>query len=256
MKKNLKIFIIMAIVAAFAIGGKNTATVNAASVNRSVMKSFKLKTTHVAPGETIQLSLNAKTPYGLKAVYLYFNDEELILSSKGKQIKALSNNQYLCTFTISSKCAIKTYSLNEVDLIDKRGRGVDYVKGEETGIWWHLTESSQIEKTKCQGSSNLKVHTHTKGTKLTSVKPGKKQMVVKWKPINQLTKGYQIQYSTTKNFSTGTKTTYVNGTTKSAVTLKGLKSKKSYYVRIRTYKTDACKSCCSKWSAAKKVTIK
>ena len=48
--------------------------------------------------------------------------------------------------------------------------------------------------------------------------------------------GYQIQYSTDKKFKKNNKTVTAKKSSTSA-TVKKLKSKKTYYVRIRTYKT-------------------
>lgn len=95
-----------------------------------------------------------------------------------------------------------------------------------------------------------------KGTKLSSVKAAKKKAVVKWKKQTKNTKGYQIQYSTKKNFKSGLKTKTVKGNKKTSLTLKGLKSKKTYYVRVRTYQDVKGGKCYSAWSKAKKVKVK
>ena len=48
--------------------------------------------------------------------------------------------------------------------------------------------------------------------------------------------GYQVQYSTKKSFAkSASKTAKVSGVSKNSVTIKKLKSKKTYYVRVRTY---------------------
>lgn len=94
-----------------------------------------------------------------------------------------------------------------------------------------------------------------KGTKLTSVKPAKKKAIVKWKKQTKGTTGYQIQYSLKKNFK-GAKLKTVNSSKKTSLTLKNLKSKKTYYVRIRTYKKSSGETKHSSWSSAKKVTVR
>jgi 6-phosphogluconate dehydrogenase (decarboxylating) len=71
-----------------------------------------------------------------------------------------------------------------------------------------------------------------KATSLTTLKAGKGQLTVKWKKQSTQTSGYQIQYSTNKNFK-GAKTVNVKSTKK---TIKKLKKKKKYYVRVRAYK--------------------
>lgn len=103
-------------------------------------------------------------------------------------------------------------------------------------------------------------------TKLTLSKPSikkvtspkKKQIKVTWKKIKGVT-GYEIQASTSKNFKKSkTKTFKVKKGTATNTTLKkSLKSRRRYYVRMRTYKTTISgKTVKSKWSAKKKITTK
>lgn len=95
-----------------------------------------------------------------------------------------------------------------------------------------------------------------KGTKIISLKPAKKKVVVKWKKQTKKTKGYQLQYSTDKKFQTGVKAKTINGNKKTSITLKGLKSKKTYYVRIRTWQKTSTGKAYSTWSKAKKAKVK
>ena len=62
--------------------------------------------------------------------------------------------------------------------------------------------------------------------------------------------GYQIQYSEKPNFSKS-KIKKVSGYKKTSVTIKKLKSKKKYYVRIRTYIIVNGKKRYSGWSKIK-----
>ena len=94
------------------------------------------------------------------------------------------------------------------------------------------------------------------GTTLSSVKNTKtRKMTVKWKK-NKAVNGYQIQYSTNKKFTSGSKTVTVNKNSTVSKTVKKLKKGKKYYVRIRTYKTVNGKKYYSSWSKAKSVKIK
>lgn len=95
-----------------------------------------------------------------------------------------------------------------------------------------------------------------KGTKNISLKPAKKKVVVKWKKQTKKTKGYQLQYSTDKKFQTGVKAKTINGNKKTSTTLKGLKSKKTYYVRIRTWQKTSTGKAYSTWSKVKKAKVK
>ena len=68
--------------------------------------------------------------------------------------------------------------------------------------------------------------------------------------------GYQIQYATKKDFSNAKKVT-VKGAKTTKATIKKLKAKKTYYVRIRTYKKCAVFwNAYSSWSKAKKIKTK
>jgi GH25 family lysozyme M1 (1,4-beta-N-acetylmuramidase) len=90
---------------------------------------------------------------------------------------------------------------------------------------------------------------------LKSVKKGKKKATVKWKKVSGA-KGYQIQYSTSKKFTK--KTTKSKTTTKTSITIKKLKSKNTYYFRVRAYKKNAAKQkiYSKKWSKVKSKKIK
>ena len=89
--------------------------------------------------------------------------------------------------------------------------------------------------------------------KLTS--PGAKQMTVRWKKVSAAS-GYQIQYSQNKKFAKGNKLVTVAGGSKTSRLVKKLASKKTYYVRVRAYKTVGGKKYYSAWSAVKKVKVK
>ena len=66
--------------------------------------------------------------------------------------------------------------------------------------------------------------------------------------------GYQYRYATTKS---GLAKASVKTTSSKKVTVKKLKSKKNYYVQVRTYKKTATgKKVYSAWSKAKQVKVK
>lgn len=92
-------------------------------------------------------------------------------------------------------------------------------------------------------------------TQITSIKAVDNGFKVKWK--KKSCTGYQIQYSTSKKFAKkGTKVLKVNKAKTTSKTVKKLKAKKKYYVRVRTYKTVKKKNYYSKWSANYSVTTK
>jgi hypothetical protein len=92
-------------------------------------------------------------------------------------------------------------------------------------------------------------------TQITSIKAVNNGFKVKWK--KKSVTGYQVQYSTSKKFTSKTsKTLKVNKAKTTSKTVKKLKAKKKYYVRVRTYKTVKKKNYYSKWSAKYSVTTK
>ena len=98
-----------------------------------------------------------------------------------------------------------------------------------------------------------------KGTNISRLTPKKKGLIVKWKKQSSQISGYEIQYSTNRNFK-GAKT--IRNTKAKTVSKKisGLKAKKRYYVRIRTYKTTVADGrnlkLYSGWSKVKSVKTK
>lgn len=91
-----------------------------------------------------------------------------------------------------------------------------------------------------------------KGLKVKNVS-GKKAKIT-WKKVSDAA-GYQIQYSTNKNFKNAQSVTVKKGT-KTSQTISKLKAKKKYYVRIRAYKTASSKTYYSAWSGKASVQIK
>ena len=113
-------------------------------------------------------------------------------------------------------------------------------------------------KGNCAGTIIKTFYILPKGTSISGkVTATSKGFQVKWKKQKKNITGYQIQYSTNKKFKK--KATVIKTIKKKSVTqltVKKLKSKKKYYVRIRTYKTVKGKKYCSAWSKSKKATTK
>ena len=114
-------------------------------------------------------------------------------------------------------------------------------------------------KGKYTGTKELTFKIVPKGTKLTAKSGQKKAFTVKWKKQKKQISGYQIQYGTKKNFSKAkTVTVKSKNTTKKKIT--GCAAKKTYYVRIRTYKNvkvnGKTKKIASSWSKTFKVKTK
>ena len=105
---------------------------------------------------------------------------------------------------------------------------------------------------------NTTKNTETVKPKKTSIKKlskGKKKFTVNWAKVSGV-KGYQIQYSSDKKFKKNNKSVTVTKQKTTKATVKKLKSKKKYYVRVRTYKTVNGKKIYSSWSKVKSVKTK
>ena len=94
-----------------------------------------------------------------------------------------------------------------------------------------------------------------KSAKIKKVKSAKKAVSVEWKKVSGV-KGYQIQVATDKKFKKNKKTATVKKQKTTKTKIKKLKSKKKYYVRMRTYKTVNGKKIYSSWSKIKTVKTK
>lgn len=93
-----------------------------------------------------------------------------------------------------------------------------------------------------------------KAANLTKLSGSSKAFTAKWSK-GKACDGYQLQYSTNKKFSKG-KIITISRKSSTSVKCRGLKGKKQYYVRIRSYKTVSGKQYYSSWSAAKTVKTK
>lgn len=81
-------------------------------------------------------------------------------------------------------------------------------------------------------------------------------VTVKWTKKSANIKGYQIQIASDKNFKKIVKKQTVSNKKISSKTIKGLKSKKKYWVRIRGYYVKNHKTSTGKWSKVRSVKVK
>ncbi len=93
-----------------------------------------------------------------------------------------------------------------------------------------------------------------KSTSITSLKGQNDGFKLKWSKRTTQVTGYEIRYSTSSKFSSYKDIQVKKGTT--SKTVKELKNKKKYYVKIRTYKTVKGKKIYSSWSKVKSVKTK
>lgn len=116
------------------------------------------------------------------------------------------------------------------------------------------TPSTTQPTTKPSTTKNNKT-VKPKKTSIKKLSKGKKKFTVTWAKVSGV-KGYQIQYSSNKKFKKNNKSVTVTKQKTTKATVKKLKSKKKYYVRVRTYKTVNGKKIYSSWSKVKSVKTK
>lgn len=111
------------------------------------------------------------------------------------------------------------------------------------------------EKTYAPFGAVVSQYTSIAKPKLNSAKStSKKKIKASWSKVGGAS-GYQVMWSTYKNFSKNYKTKSVKAKY-SSKTVTTAQSKKTYYVRVRAYKTISGKKVYSQWSNTKKVKTK
>ena len=143
-----------------------------------------------------------------------------------------------------------------------RTRRVTVVKAEEKSDVQPTTQEksdtgSSEDKTQQRGENKTVNGTVQKSVKLKkakiiSIKKKKNTLTVKWKKDTN-SSGYEIWYATKNNFKNGLKKKIVNSSKKSSIKLKKIKSKKVYYIKIRSFKRASNGTIIyGKWSKVKK----
>lgn len=132
--------------------------------------------------------------------------------------------------------------------------GLKNVGAKKFDVWNIPTAKYRFYETK-----SFKIN--PKGTSLKTLKKEKKAFTATWtkqaaKMSTSRITGYQIMCATNKAFTKGKKTVTVKGYATTSKKIKKLKKKKTYYVKIRTYKKVGKITYYSPWSKVKTVKTK
>lgn len=120
----------------------------------------------------------------------------------------------------------------------------------------NLTSASTVKSSVSSTSTTAKsTASKPKKTSIKKLKKGKKSITILWEKSAGV-KGYQIQLATDKKFKKNKKIVTIKKQKTTKKTVKKLKSKKKYFVRVRTYKTVNGKKVYSSWSKIKSVKTK
>ena len=165
------------------------------------------------------------------------------------KISSITLSKTAYTYDGNAKKPSVTVKDSKGKTIDKRFYTVKYSNNKNIGTG----KATVTFKDLYSGSKTLSFKINPKGTSIKKASSVSKGFKVSWKKAAY--SGYEIQYATNSKFTKGKKTLSVSKKSTSK-TVKKLKGKKKYYVRIRTYKTVGGKKYYSDWSKAKTVTTK
>lgn len=145
--------------------------------------------------------------------------------SSGEVVDNSFNNvDFFNKYTISDSC----YNNCNLTVIDKDDKGVT------------STQVNTNTSTNVKTENNSKTSAKNNNTKIQNLKAkkSKNQINVSWKKNKNIT-GYQVQYSTSKKFKKKNTKTITIKKNKSSASFKKQKGK-TYYIRVRAYKS-SCK---------------
>ena len=86
-------------------------------------------------------------------------------------------------------------------------------------------------------------------------KTGRKNIAITWKK-NEKASGYQLMYAANSAFTKNKKLLMISGKTTVKKTVTGLTKGKTYYVKVRAYKTVKGKKYYGPWSSVKSYKLK
>lgn len=119
-----------------------------------------------------------------------------------------------------------------------------------------ITVTAAATSNYAKTTKNITLTVKPKAVTLSSVKSAAAgKLTAKWTQ-NAVASGYEVQYATKKDFSSGKVSVAVKNPSKVSKTISKLTKGKKYYVRVRCYTTYNKKNYSSKWSDIKSVTVK
>lgn len=241
--------------------GTHTLTINAKDSSEN--KSQKVVTVYVSEKENLGNNVIDE-----ESLYYCINNGHSII--KQEKVNATCTKDGIETYYMCSKCKKifadekGTKEINSPEIIKKHR--VTYVKAvaatyAKTGMKAHYKCScgKLYTDVNCKNeTSKIKLIVNKLTVTKTSIKKvtaKSKSLKISWKKKNGVT-GYEVQVALKKNFKTGLKKATIKGAGKTSLTVKKLKSKKNYYIRVRAYKKVGSKKYYSKWSSVNRKKTK
>ena len=189
-------------------------------------------------------------------IYIYYGTQKI--SYKNKFEKSYGDKWFKINAKLERGDGKLSYSSSDKKVATVDSKGKVTIKGTGTcTITVKAKGTSNYKEKKVKITLNVK----PKKASLKSVKASKgKKMTIKWSKDTRAS-GYQIYYSTSKDFSSkNTKKVTVSGNKNTSKTIKSLKKGKKYYVKVRSYKTvknnGKNQKLYGSWSKVKNITAK
>ena len=156
------------------------------------------------------------------------------------------------SFTLKPKAKGKiTYKTGNKKVATVNSKGKVTIKGTGKAT---ITVTAKATSTYSKSVKKITVYGVPKKPEMKKLTAGKKKFTVQWKK-DKKADGYQVQYSTDKKFKKNVKSVNVSKKSTKA-TVKKLKKRKTYRVRVRSYKKINGKKYYSGWGKVKSVKVK
>lgn len=216
----------------YSDGRKNTGKYTVTITFKGKYSGTKKLTYNILPGKTSKITIASATT-SIKATWNKVTGatgyKVELLNSKSKVVKSVTTTKLTYTFEKLSKVTTYKVKVTAYKTIDKKAV--------------YSTASTTVTTTTAPATATL--------SKVTS---GSKQATAYWKTVSGAS-GYEVQYSTSKDMKSAKKATVSKGST-AKTTIKSLTKGKTYYFKVRAYKTIDSKKVYGAWSAVKSVKIK
>lgn len=134
--------------------------------------------------------------------------------------------------------------------------GIAGYVADDGNVYWVQEFGYELSAQSGDSAPGSQTVTKPAKTAIKTIKGAKKSIKLSWKKVTKNNTGYEIQVALDKNFKKGKKTATIKSAKTTSTTIKKLKAKKKYFVRIRCYRTVSGKKYYSKWSAVKTVKTK
>ena len=145
-----------------------------------------------------------------------------------------------------------TYTSSNTKVATVSGAGKVTIKGTGKAV---ITITAEATENYNAASKQVTITVTPKKASGLKVKTAKKKMTVSWKKDTRAS-GYQITYAQNKKFTKGKKSVTVSKNKTTKKTIKKLKSKKTYYVKVRAYKKSGSTKLYGSYSKVKKAKVK